>query len=367
MEALDLCLSCKACSTDCPAGVDIADVKSQFTQEYYRGKLRPFVHYTIGWLPRWIPLLTRFSAIVNWGARQKLLRGIADSMGISGNRALPGFRPHRELIRNKREADFDPAGDTVLFADSFTKAFRPEVIPAAARVLQSSGSSVACAPDSCCGLTWISTGQREGAAKRMARLVERLDDGTDRPIVVLEPSCAAAIHDDGPKLLAAAPGADPARGEAAKRVAGRVQSFATAIRDRQRAGWAPTVPAPEQVVVQTHCHEHASFGATVQREVLGAWGIDRVVESSSCCGVAGNFGFERDHYETSMRVAEHSIAPALAAADPDAPVLTDGFSCTMQVNQLEPGRGSRHLAQLLDPASSDSALLGAAAAGSGEE
>lgn len=343
MDALDLCLSCKACSTDCPAGVDIADVKSQFTQEHYRGRLRPFVHYTIGWLPRWIPLLTSFSALVNWGAGLKPLRAIADLLGISSKRVLPGFRPRRELKRYQGEAGFDPAGDTLLFVDSFTRAFRPEVIPAAARVLRASGSKVACSDDACCGLTWISTGQRHAAARRMSRLVDRLDDGTGRPIVVLEPSCAAAIRDDGPKLVGGE------RSAAAARVAGRVQSFATAVRERQRAGWEPEVVPPEEVVLQTHCHEHAVFGATVQRDVLRQWGVGRVVESSSCCGVAGNFGFERQHYELSMKVAEHSIAPALAAGSADAAVLTDGFSCAMQVNQLKPERGSRHLAQLLDP------------------
>lgn len=344
MDALDLCLSCKACSTDCPAGVDIADLKSQFTSEFYRGKIRPFAHYTIGWLPRWIPLLTRMSRVVNAVARWGLPRAIMDRMGISAKRALPEFRPRAEWRRRRREAEFDATGDTVLFVDSFTKAFRPEIVPAAARVLRDSGATVTCAPDACCGLTWISTGQRDAAAKRMSRLIERLDDGLTTPIVVLEPSCAAAIHDDGPKLVT-----EPSQRAAAERVAQRVQSFATAVRERLEEGWRSPVDPPTEVVVQTHCHEHAVFGASVQRDVLRHWGVDHIVESSSCCGVAGNFGFESDRYETSMLVAEHSIVPALAAAAASAPVLTDGFSCAIQARQLEPDRGSRHLAQLLDP------------------
>lgn len=338
MDALDLCLSCKACATDCPAGVDIAHVKSEFTQEHYRGRLRPLVHYTIGWLPRWIPILTRFAPVVNLATRLRPVRALGRLAGISSERRMPSFAPHRRLRRRLREAELDTTGETLLFIDSFTRAFRPEVIPAAARVLRESGTTVGCTAEACCGLTFISTGQRDTAARLMGRLVERLDDGTDRPIVVPEPSCAAAIRDDGPKLLGST---------AASRVASRVQSFATAIRDRQRAGWVPEAPAPEAVVVQEHCHEHSVFGATVQAEVLRNWGVRRVVESSTCCGVAGNFGFERDHYDVSMLVAEQSIAPALAAA-PEAPVLTDGFSCTMQVQQLQPGRGSAHLAQLLD-------------------
>lgn len=340
MDALDLCLSCKACATDCPAGVDVAHMKSEFTQEFYRGRLRPLVHYTIGWLPRWIPLLTRAAPLVNAVMRLRPLRALGRLAGISSERRMPRFVPRRELRRRRREAGFDAAGGTLLFIDSFTGAFRPEVVPAAARVLRSSGGPVACAADACCGLTFISTGQREAAARLMGGLVDRLDDGTERPIVVLEPSCAAAIRDDGPKLLGT-PGAE--------RVARRVQSFATAIRERQRAGWAPEPAAPTEVVVQEHCHEHSVFGATVQAEVLRRWGVTRIVESSSCCGVAGNFGFEREHFDVSMKVAEQSIAPALAAA-PESPVLTDGFSCSMQVEQLQPERGSLHLAQLLDGA-----------------
>jgi Fe-S oxidoreductase len=110
------------------------------------------------------------------------------------------------------------------------------------------------------------------------------------------------------------------------------------------------VPLPEDVTVQTHCHEYAVFGAAVQRKALQAVGVPRVREATGCCGVAGNFGFEADHYELSMQVAEQALVPALRDSPEDAVVLTDGFSCHMQVRQLDPDRSSRHLAQLLDPA-----------------
>ncbi|SJM67849.1 FAD-binding and (Fe-S)-binding domain-containing protein [Gulosibacter sp. 10] len=339
-DALDLCLSCKACSTDCPTGVDMAEAKSELIQDHYRGRLRPFTHYTIGWLPRWLPIITRVPALANLGAKLKPLRWIGDRLGVSGRRRLPAFKPHRELKKQVREAGFDEHGEALIFADSFTKAFRPHVIPAAARVLRESGQTVGCTADACCGLTWISTGQRDAAAKRLGNLVEKLDDGTDRKIVVLEPSCAAAIKDDGPKLVA---------GEAAKRVAARVQSFAVAVDSAMSKGWRPAAPAPESAVVQTHCHEHAAFGPVAQRRVLKNWGVPKVSESSSCCGVAGNFGFESEHFDVSMKVAEHSIKPALAAGGEHAIVLTDGFSCSMQVSQIEPLRATEHLAVALDP------------------
>ncbi len=340
-EALDLCLSCKACSTDCPTGVDMAEAKSELINDHYRGKLRPFTHYSIGWLPRWLPLLTRVSALANWGTKLAPFRWVAEKLGISARRKLPAFRPHRQYVERVREAQFEPQGDTLIFVDSFTKAFRPEVVPAAARVLRDAGASVGCTPDACCGLTWVSTGQRDGAAKRLANLVRTLDDGTDRDIVVLEPSCAATIRDDAPKLVP---------GDAAKRVAARVRSFAVAVDEAIGRGWRPSAPAPATAVLQTHCHEHAAFGPAAQRRVLRAWGVGNVSESSSCCGVAGNFGFEAEHFDTSMKVAEHSIIPAIAKGGEDALILTDGFSCAMQVSQIEPLRASEHLAIALDRA-----------------
>ncbi|MCR1160336.1 FAD-binding protein [Paenarthrobacter sp. UW852] len=339
-EALDLCLSCKACSSDCPTGVDIAEAKSELVDEHYRGKIRPFTHYSIGWLPQWLPLLTRIAPIANAGTGFRPFRWLGEKLGISARRRLPAFAVSGRIRRRVGEAGFTDNADVLLFIDSFTRAFRPEVVPAAARVLRASGSSVGCAPDACCGLTWISTGQRGGARRRLARLISRLDDGTDRAIVVLEPSCAATIRDEGPKMVG---------GAAAARVAARVRSFSVAVDEAIKRGWKPSAVPPKTAVLQTHCHEHAVFGSGAQRRVLEAWGVPNVVESSSCCGVAGNFGFEAEHFDMSMKVADHSIAPALESSD--GLVLTDGFSCAMQVSQIDPERSSKHLAIALDPLS----------------
>ena len=338
-EALDLCLSCKACSSDCPTGVDIAQAKSELINAHYRWRVRPFTHYAIGWLPRWLALITRVATIANVFVRIPAVRRLGDRLGVSKSRHLPPFANAGEIRGRMDEAKFDEGADMLIFVDSFTRAFRPEVIPAAARVLRSSGRTVGCTPDACCGLTWISTGQRGGARRRLKRLISRLDDGTDRDIVVLEPSCAATIRDESPKIVG---------GEAAERVAGRVRSFAVAANEAIARGWKPDVAPPEAVVVQTHCHEHAVFGPASTARVLRAWGVPTVTESSSCCGVAGNFGFESDHFDMSMRVAEQSIAPALESADPQALVLTDGFSCALQVSQLDRRRVGTHLAVALD-------------------
>jgi Fe-S oxidoreductase len=205
-------------------------------------------------------------------------------------------------------------------------------------VAAGTGRVVACELDACCGLPWISTGQLGRARKVLGRAVERLDRTGDSPIVVIEPSCAAALKKDGPELV---------QSEAAQRVSARVQSFAEAVSDWAQAGWRPAA-VPAAVTVQTHCHEYATFGASVQRRALADIGVTEVREATGCCGVAGNFGFEADHYELSLRVAEQGLVPALSATPADTPVLTDGFSCSMQVAHIDPGRSGIHLAQLLD-------------------
>ncbi|KAA0022776.1 FAD-binding oxidoreductase [Antrihabitans cavernicola] len=333
-ESLDLCLSCKACSTDCPTGVDIATYKSEFYDHYYRGRRRPLSHYSLGWLPTWLEATSRLAPVVNKFANPKAGR----LAGLTDQRQLPKFASHKQLRRELGEPV--EHADTVLVLDTFTRGFRADVAGSAKRVLEDAGHTTECRTDVCCGLTWISTGQLSKAKKVLAKTAAALDDGTDRPIVVVEPSCAAALRKDLPELI---------HTPAARRVADRVRSFATAVVEQSEAGWQPTTPLPDQVTVQTHCHEYSVFGASVQRKALAAVGIGQVREATGCCGVAGNFGFEAEHYDLSMKVAEQALAPALRATAPAAAVLTDGFSCAMQVNQLQPERDSLHLAQLLDP------------------
>ena len=130
-----------------------------------------------------------------------------------------------------------------------------------------------------------------------------------------------------------------------------MRSFASHVEELARAGWKPdpAQPLPEQVVLQTHCHEYSVFGAKTQGSALAAMGIANVVDATGCCGVAGNFGFEKEHYDISMKVAEQSLAPALRAAATGSVVLTDGFSCAMQVKQVDPERPGQHLAHVHDP------------------
>ena len=343
-DALDLCLSCKACSSDCPVGVDMATYKAEFLHQHYKGRVRPRSHYSLGWLP-----LT--SKLVGYAARpvNALLRGpggklLARLGGVTTERRIPAFASRRALRRALRAARAGEPAKTLLFVDSFTRAFRPEVAGAASRVLADAGIPCTAEDGLCCGLTWVSTGQLSLARRIMARTVARLDNGDDWPIVVAEPSCAAALKRDVPELLGT---------DAARRVAARVHTFTGALTDLATPGWAPP-ELPDDVVLQTHCHEYATFKGRHPRDLLGRLGVTKVDEAEGCCGLAGNFGFEEQHYDTSMAVADLALKPRLDDIDPRTPavVVADGFSCATQIDHLAGDRGIRalHLAELLDPA-----------------
>ncbi|NNN14729.1 MAG: FAD-binding oxidoreductase [Acidimicrobiaceae bacterium] len=348
-EALDLCLSCKACSVDCPAGVDMAAYKAEFLSHYYRHRVRPLSHYTLGWLPLWLRVTRRIAQPLNLILSSPLARPLAALGGVSTRRRLPKFASAGDLRRalvNPEETQNQPdRSDIVLVIDSFTKGFRPKAAGAAQRVLNASGNTVECNSSVCCGLTLISTGQLAAAKKVLERTVRTLDDGTDRPIVLLEPSCAACLKRDLPELV---------HTDAALRVSERIRCFATMIVELSEAGWRPDwkggVP-PQEVTLQVHCHEYSVFGADSQKAALRALGIKKIREATGCCGVAGNFGFEAEHFDISMDVAQLALAPALGETAEGVPVLADGFSCQMQVLQLEPERRVLHLAELLDESS----------------
>ncbi|MEU6147679.1 FAD-linked oxidase C-terminal domain-containing protein, partial [Streptomyces sp. NPDC047081] len=338
-DALDLCLSCKACSSDCPVGVDMATYKAEFLHQHYKGRVRPRSHYSLGWLPL-------ASVLAGYAARplNALLRGpfgrfLARLGGVTTERRIPAFASRRALRRVLGATRPGTEAKALLFVDSFTRAFRPEVAGATSRVLTAAG--VPCSPRTglCCGLTWVSTGQLSVARAVMARTVAHLDDGDERPLVVPEPSCAAALKRDVPELLGT---------EAARRVAARVHTLTGALTDLAAPEWTPP-PLPEAVVLQTHCHEYATFGDH-PRELLRRLGVRQVDEAEGCCGLAGNFGFEAQHHATSMAVAALELGPRLDGASPDTPVVADGFGCATQVDHLAGDRGVRavHLAQLLD-------------------
>jgi len=352
-EVLDLCLSCKACATDCPAGVDMAQYKAEVTYRAYRRRLRPPSHYALGWLPRWSRWAAIAPRLVNAALGVRPVAAVVLTVGgMDRRRAIPRFAavPFRRSPAARSAAAVHGAADgggeraVVLWADSFSDAFDPGVAEAALAVLRSAGYRVII-PDgpACCGLTWISTGQLDGARRRLAGLLAVLgpyaEAGT--PIVGLEPSCTAVLRSDLAELFPGEP--------RAAAVAGATRTLAELLTAPPPAGpgpdWALPGLAGLEIIAQPHCHHYSVLGYDADRALLAQAGA-HVRVLAGCCGLAGNFGMERGHYDVSVAVAQHALLPALGEAPPGAVYLADGFSCRTQADQLAGVRGM-HLAELL--------------------
>ncbi|MER6674576.1 FAD-binding and (Fe-S)-binding domain-containing protein [Streptomyces sp. NPDC000983] len=374
-DALDLCLSCKGCRSDCPVGVDMATYKAEFLHHHYAGRRRPAAHHSMGRLPEWLRPVARarLAGAVNLLARVPLVAAVAKRLGgIAAERTLPALatRTFSRWWRARRAPGPCDGTLVVLWPDTFTEHLSPSVGRAAVRVLEAAGLRVALPPTLrtrrrpvgdgrtasalslltarrrgrvCCGLTYVSTGQLDRARAVLRRTLDLMAPvlETDAPVVVLEPSCAAALRTDLPELLHDDP--------RAALLAARVLTFAETLR-RHAPDWTP--PAVDRPVTgQTHCHQHAVLGDTADRALRAAAGLTGEL-TGGCCGLAGNFGFEKGHFEVSAACAEERLLPSVRQAPPGAVVLADGYSCRTQLEQLGGVRG-RHLAEVLAEALDD--------------
>jgi FAD/FMN-containing dehydrogenase/Fe-S oxidoreductase len=343
-DALDLCLACKGCKSDCPVNVDMATYKAEFLAHHYAHRLRPRAHYSMGWLPLAAQAAARVPTLANLVLQSKITAPLVKKAGgISPQRGLPRFAQEAFTTWwRRRPPQPRPAsrGAVMLWPDTFSNAFHPGVARAAVAVLTDAGFEVR-VPNRpvCCGLTWISTGQLGIAKKVLARTVEviRKDLREGIPVVGLEPSCTAVFRSDGPELL---PGNEDLR-----RLSLQTRTLAELLTERA-ADWDP----PQlgiSAIIQTHCHQHAVLGTDADDQLMRRAGIaiDRL--GSGCCGLAGNFGFEDGHYQVSRAAGERVLLPRVRNADPDTAILADGFSCRTQIEQGDTGRRAIHLAELL--------------------
>ncbi|MFE7515336.1 FAD-binding and (Fe-S)-binding domain-containing protein [Streptomyces sp. NPDC057540] len=328
-DALDLCLSCKGCRSDCPVGVDMAAYKAEFLDRHYarRPFARPRSHWTMGRLPGW---LARFGRGLNAAMALPFAARLA---GVTPERTMPRVA-ERSFVSWFAERASNRAPALTLWPDTFTNHLAPEVGEAAVRVLEDAGLGVELPPGRvCCGLTYVSTGQLAAARKVMLRTLDVTGEMTG-PVVVLEPSCAATLRTDLPELLPDDP--------RAARLASSVVTFAEGLETLAPDWTPPRLDRP--VTGQTHCHQHAVLGDAADRRLRERAGLAGEL-AGGCCGLAGNFGFEPGHYEVSVACAEDQLLPALRTAEHPT-VLADGFSCRTQIAHLTEHRG-RHVAELL--------------------
>jgi FAD/FMN-containing dehydrogenase/Fe-S oxidoreductase len=330
-EALDLCLSCKGCASDCPTGVDMATYKSQALYATYDGpgatKRRPRSHYLLGRLPTWARLAAPMAPVANRLMRLGPVARLAKATaGIDQRRSIPAFAP-RSLRRTTGVPDVIP--DVWIWADSFTDHFFPDNALAAIRFLESAGVTArVIRDDACCGLTWVTTGQLDQARAIMTRTVRTLRPYVESgvPVVGLEPSCLATLRSDLPEMTGSHLD---------------VLTFAELL--ERLAVPLPSLAGVE-IVAQPHCHHASVLGWAADKRLLEKAGA-RLTQVAGCCGLAGNFGMEKGHYEVSVAVAETHLLPAVRS-HPDAVVLADGMSCRVQLDDLA-DVPTMHLAELL--------------------
>ncbi|WP_242345629.1 FAD-binding and (Fe-S)-binding domain-containing protein [Anaeromyxobacter terrae] len=342
-DALHLCLACKGCKSECPMNVDMASYKAEFLHHHWKGRLRPRAAYAMGLVMWWARAAALAPGLVNLLGRFPPTAAIAKALaGMSQRRALPrfasvGFR--RWFARRRRPQPGPASRRVVLFPDTFTEHFHPEVGRAAVEALEAAGYAVELpARRLCCGRPLYDYGMLDLARRMLERNLEvlrpALEDGT--PIVVLEPSCAAVFRDELPNLLAR----DPRAGA----LAHQVKVLAELV--DEAGDRFPLGRIDREALVQIHCHEHAVMGEDAERRTLARLGLDAAVMDHGCCGMAGSFGFEAgDRYEVSMTVGERGVLPEVRRRE-DALVLADGFSCRTQIEQGA-GRRALHLAEVI--------------------
>lgn len=338
-ESLDLCLACKGCKGDCPVSVDVATYKAEFLAHYYEGRIRPRSAYAMGLIADWARLASRAPAIVNFLSHAPILGAIGKlAAGISQNRRIPYFA--NQTFRSwftRREAKSAGGTRVLLWPDTFNNYFRPETAQAAVAVLENAGCQVVI-PERilCCGRPLYDYGMLDKAKRRLEETLDALgpeiEAGT--PVVFLEPSCAAVFRDEMLSLFPDRP--------AAQRFSRQAFLFDEYL---QKIGYRP--PRLERrAIVHGHCHRKALMGMQPTEEILSAMGVEAELLDSGCCGMAGSFGYERGHYDVSLKVGEHVLLPRVRTAPAENIIVADGFSCREQIAQTT-SRRAMHVSEVL--------------------
>jgi Fe-S oxidoreductase len=345
-RALDLCLACKSCKSECPANVDLATYKAEFLAHYYEGRKRPLYAHAFGRVDRWL----RLAGVAPWAANlfthapgsKHLLRG---ALGLAPQREIPrlsrqSFRAWARKNPRAGRLDVGPfAKEVVLWVDTFNNYFHPQTLRAGMEVLAGAGFRVTIFEQQvCCGRPLYDFGMLREARAYLENVLRLCAPPIDAglPIVVLEPSCASVFRDELRNLMSDDP--------RAARLASQTYLLSEFL-EQHAPGYEP--PRLERkVILHGHCHQKALMKMSHAEALLRKMGAEVESLDAGCCGMAGPFGFEREKYGVSKAVGERVLLPAVRRAEADTVIVSDGFSCREQIWQ-ETGRKALHLAEAL--------------------
>ena len=343
-DVMDLCLECKACKAECPSNVDMAKLKYEFLDHYHRANGLPLRNRIFGGIAALNHIGSTLAPISNWLAGSSVNRWLMEFVaGIDRRRPLPQFASEtfEDWFRAHKAEGDGSNGEVVLFHDTFNNYNTPEVAIAATRFLEHSRYRVILIDKKCCGRPMISKGMlsqaKENSAWNIDRLAPYAEKGT--PIVGLEPSCLLTLRDEYPEFI---------RSPAAKKVALNSFLLEEFVMREVNAGRMTLrlVGRGKKILLHGHCHQKALVGTAPTVAMLRAAGYEVNEIDSGCCGMAGSFGFEKEHYDLSIKIGNRRLVPAIKSAGAEVEVVAPGISCRQQIEHLA-GRGAKHPAELL--------------------
>jgi FAD/FMN-containing dehydrogenase/Fe-S oxidoreductase len=340
-EALDLCLSCKGCKGDCPVKVDMATYKAEFLSHYYEGKIRPVHAYVFGLISRWSRLASLMPGFTNFIMGAPILGGLMKAIiGVAAQRKMPQYASYtfKEWFR-KREIVNAGKTKVMLWPDSFNNHFHPDTSIAAVEVLEHFGFQVIIPKmHLCCGRPLYDYGMLDTAKKWLNEILDNLRDEIREgiPVIGLEPSCTAVFRDELPGLYPF--------DEDAKRLSQQTFLLSEFIIKYVRDEDIPKLK--RQAIIHGHCHHKSLMKMTDENSLFKKMEMNFHIIDSGCCGMAGAFGFEKEHYEISIKAGERVLLPAVRKANEDTLIIANGFSCREQIIQTT-GRKALHLAEVL--------------------
>jgi Fe-S oxidoreductase len=348
-DTLSLCVSCKACRRECPTGVDIARMKIEVLAARAEKYGHTLHQRLVGWMPRYAPIAAKLPWLFNLRNRVPALARLSEALaGFSARRSLPAWRG--DIFRNPGAPDGPEGGrEVVLLADTFNRYFDRENLEGAIAVLAAAAYRVHVAKPAdgsarplCCGRTFLAVGRVDEARREIERVIAATEPFVARgvPVIGLEPSCLYTFRDEAPGML---------KGEAVRRLGAHAVLFEEFLAREAKEGRLslPLAPIADKALLHTHCHQK-SFGATgaVEAVLKLVPGLEVETVESSCCGMAGSFGYGADTIDVSLAMGELSLLPAVRKADPATVIVADGTSCRHQILDGS-GREARHVARVL--------------------